>query len=270
MAETSFWRSPQIPYLESRYSANGHTCYTQHTHREFSIGLVESGKSHAQIGGQHLLLQPGDLVLINAEEVHACNPQANSSWSYHMLYFDPEWWRETAWELTDRPGAELFPKTVISGSHLGTALAHINFGFIGQSPPQESYWESRLLEWLSQLLEINPGQSPISGQTAKEYATVENLKSYLHSHLESTVQLKELCDIAHRSPGAVIRLFKCHTGMTPYAYLQNHRINRVKSLLRTGQPITEVAQSLGFADQSHLNRVFKRHVATTPRRYQKP
>jgi AraC-like DNA-binding protein len=55
--------------------------------------------------------------------------------------------------------------------------------------------------------------------------------------------------------------------MTPHEYLLDRRIRRGKALLRSGQSIAQVAQTLGFADQAHFQRTFKRLVAATPGQY---
>ncbi|MFF0310303.1 helix-turn-helix transcriptional regulator [Streptosporangium sp. NPDC004379] len=56
-------------------------------------------------------------------------------------------------------------------------------------------------------------------------------------------------------------------GLPPHAYLTGRRIERARRLLLNGQRPAEVATSVGFHDQAHLNRHFVRHVGTTPARY---
>jgi AraC-like DNA-binding protein len=55
--------------------------------------------------------------------------------------------------------------------------------------------------------------------------------------------------------------------MTPHAWQVNQRVNLARDRLRAGEAIAEVAYGLGFADQSHFQRVFKAHAAVTPARY---
>jgi AraC-like DNA-binding protein len=55
--------------------------------------------------------------------------------------------------------------------------------------------------------------------------------------------------------------------MPPHEYQLQVRIARAKSALRTGSPIAQVALDMGFADQSHFTRVFKRLVGGTPAQY---
>jgi AraC-like DNA-binding protein len=64
-----------------------------------------------------------------------------------------------------------------------------------------------------------------------------------------------------------VRSFKRATGFTPHEYLVDLRVREAMGLLRRGQPSTRVAMDLGFADQAHFCRQFKRLVGVPPGRY---
>jgi AraC-like DNA-binding protein len=65
----------------------------------------------------------------------------------------------------------------------------------------------------------------------------------------------------------LIRTFTRTVGMPPYTYLTQIRAERAKERLAAGRPAAETALAVGFADQSHLNRHFKKLTGTTPRLY---
>jgi AraC-like DNA-binding protein len=69
------------------------------------------------------------------------------------------------------------------------------------------------------------------------------------------------------SPYHVIRIFRKATGLPPYTYFEQLRIERAIDLLRRGVPISDVAVMTGFSDQSHLTRRFKRVVGVPPGKY---
>ena len=64
-----------------------------------------------------------------------------------------------------------------------------------------------------------------------------------------------------------LRIFRACTGETPYAYLTQLRLERAKKLILAGYPLTEVALRVGFYDQSHLNRHFRKSFGESPARY---
>jgi AraC family transcriptional regulator len=88
---------------------------------------------------------------------------------------------------------------------------------------------------------------------------------YLQAHLEQEISLEALAQAVHLSPSHLRRLFKQTTGVAPHQYLIQLRVQRAKQLLQTRQfSIRDVAAQVGFADQSHLNRHFKRVFGVTP------
>jgi AraC family transcriptional regulator len=61
------------------------------------------------------------------------------------------------------------------------------------------------------------------------------------------------------------RLFKESTGQTPHQYVVEARVRKAKELLTTGEfTISEAAYHVGFVDQSHLTRHFKRVFGLPP------
>jgi AraC family transcriptional regulator len=65
------------------------------------------------------------------------------------------------------------------------------------------------------------------------------------------------------------RLFKRTMGMSPHQYLVEVRVHSAHALLSAGSErpsLAEVAAAVGFSDQSHLTRQFKRILGTTPKK----
>src|SRR5207302_3842112 len=69
------------------------------------------------------------------------------------------------------------------------------------------------------------------------------------------------------SPAHLVRSFTRTFGVAPHAYRLGRRIEIARQRLLDGQPPADVAVSVGFFDQSHFTRHFKRHVGTTPGHY---
>ena len=63
-----------------------------HSHREVSLGYIESGETTITVANQKYKLIPGDIVLIPSETVHLCIPDNIEKFSFKMIYFDKTWW----------------------------------------------------------------------------------------------------------------------------------------------------------------------------------
>jgi len=80
--------------------------------------------------------------------------------------------------------------------------------------------------------------------------------------------LTDLARVACLSPYHFSRSFKQSTGIGPQRYVIQRRLERAKAMIgRTNQPLAEIAQQVGFADQSHLTSIFRRETGVTPGRY---
>jgi AraC-like DNA-binding protein len=79
--------------------------------------------------------------------------------------------------------------------------------------------------------------------------------------------LADAAAVLDRSVPHLVRSFTRHHGLSPHAYVLGRRIEAARSRLLAGARPADVAVELGFHDQAHLTRHFRRHTATTPGRY---
>jgi AraC-like DNA-binding protein len=89
----------------------------------------------------------------------------------------------------------------------------------------------------------------------------------LESDPSRTLPLEELAREAGTNRFSLLRAFKQRFGITPHAYLITLRVERARELLARGSELTGVAHQMGFADQAHFSRAFKRVIGMSPGRY---
>ena len=89
----------------------------------------------------------------------------------------------------------------------------------------------------------------------------------LDSAPETSVSLAELAALSGVSRFQLLRGFAREVGITPHAYLMQRRVRLARQLLANGQTPVQAAIQAGFADQSHMTRVFVRQLGITPSRY---
>ncbi|HWQ38542.1 MAG TPA: AraC family transcriptional regulator [Burkholderiales bacterium] len=90
---------------------------------------------------------------------------------------------------------------------------------------------------------------------------------FIHENYARDISLTDIAAAAHLSPFHLARLFKKATGRTTHQYLVEIRVNSARALLTAGagaRSLADVAAAVGFADQSHLTRHFKRVLGMTP------
>jgi AraC-like DNA-binding protein len=106
-----------------------------------------------------------------------------------------------------------------------------------------------------------------------ESGTVPRAAARAREILEHTLteppSLTALAEEVGANPFVLLREFRRCFGLPPHAFLLRLRADRARALLARGGDLAEVAQNLGFADQSHLSRVFKRLYGITPAAYRR-
>ena len=88
---------------------------------------------------------------------------------------------------------------------------------------------------------------------------------YIDSHLDEKISLRDLSSMAGLSAHHFARAFRESVGIPPHGYLLQRRVEHVEQMLRgTRLPLAQIAQAVGFADQSHLARHFRRLTGMPP------
>jgi AraC family transcriptional regulator len=100
------------------------------------------------------------------------------------------------------------------------------------------------------------GLSPLQMRRATEY---------LDAHLDGNIVLRQVAEVCGLSVSHFARGFKQTFRVPPHRWLTDRRVDRAKDLMtNSGEPLAEIAIQCGFADQSALNRSFKRIHGSTP------
>lgn len=127
---------------------------------------------------------------------------------------------------------------------------------------------------MNQTLQASPMTMPLANQVALLSGSVKRglshdalatVIAYIEDHLGESIRLQDLAGTVGISRFHFARLFRVSTGLSPMEFLVRKRIERAKSYLaQTDRGLCEIAASLGFCDQSHFSRSFRRYAGMTP------
>jgi transcriptional regulator of acetoin/glycerol metabolism len=105
-------------------------------------------------------------------------------------------------------------------------------------------------------------QPPSGGLPA---GVLRRICEHIESHLEDNISLEVLAADAGFSLYHFARAFRQSMGISPHRYVMQQRVRKAQQLLaRTDLPLATIAAAVGFADQSHFSRQFRRLAGTTP------
>jgi AraC-like DNA-binding protein len=102
-----------------------------------------------------------------------------------------------------------------------------------------------------------------------EPKAVRLIKDFLRGQFAGNISLEDLAGMVRLNKFHPLQVFKRAVGISPHVYQTSLRINQAKQLLARGHSISQVAYDMGFVDQSHLNRQFRKYVLVTPEQFQR-
>lgn len=247
---------------------------------EHALVLVAHGSLHLEhrpVNGpwnEHILYQ-GDLLLQPGETTASeLRWQCLSSEPLHLLHIhlSQELLARTTQELTTQDPAHLdlvrrfgFQDPLLT--QIGLAL----WQELEQSAPAGKLYGQAAAQMLA--VHLLRHYTALSGEIQERSQgftprQMNHLLDFVLAHLSEDLSLDILAQHVGFSPYHFARLFRQTVGTSPHQFVQLQRIERAKQLLKeTNVPLADVAVESGFANQSHLTRVFKRHLKLTPRVY---
>ena len=127
--------------------------------------------------------------------------------------------------------------------------------------------------WLVMFLRRPGGQSQFSVQLRSQVAErrgLRDLQSWIADHLGEDLSVSALARRTRMSPRNFARAFRREIGLTPAAYVEAQRVERVRCLLETADlSVAEVAAACGFGRVETMHRAFRRGVRVSPAQYRR-
>jgi AraC-like DNA-binding protein len=133
-------------------------------------------------------------------------------------------------------------------------------------PGGELAAESRLAFVTERLQRHLSGDAEPAG-ASRGADVAHQLRELIDAGFREKVTLRQASEAIHAHPAHLVRMFSREFGISPHQYLTGRRVDLARRLLLDGMPPSVTAATVGFCDQSHLNRSFKRLLGTSPGRY---
>ena len=267
----AFRRVAALEGLEVLQADFGRYRFPAHAHDRDVISLIDCGSHSVERGGSRIVADAGSVVMMPRGWVHAGGNVDAEGWRILTLYLPERLLDDAAGELVGGvPGPEVMPERVTRDLRLRRALTRLHGGLRRSEARPDALLgqHESLLAVLGYALRSYGRAREVRPLGAAPRA-VSRARDHLHAHWAEPVTLSGLSAVAGLSPFRLARVFKAATGLPPHAYQIQLRVARAQEGLRVGRPIAEVALDCGFADQSHLTRVFKRSLGFTPGQFRK-
>ncbi|WP_433261789.1 helix-turn-helix domain-containing protein [Micromonospora vinacea] len=252
------WRPP-VPGISEVFHAHiVDYAYPLHAHDTWTVLILDAGAIRYDLDSRHCGVSGVDYVaVLPPGVVHDGRPAANTpGFRKRNLYLDPTF-------LPASLIGSAVDHTTLRDGPLRQALARLHQVLDTDEDPLNA--EARLAmigQRLTDHLTVEP-----SPPTRPEPQAARALRALLDEHTVQAVSLAAAARLLDRSVPHLVRSFGQAFGISPHAYIIGRRVEAARKLLLAGIPPADVAITVGFCDQAHLTRHFRRHTSTTPARY---
>ncbi|MFD8595759.1 AraC family transcriptional regulator [Kitasatospora sp. NPDC059646] len=255
--EITAWR-PRVPgVVEVLHAHLTEHRYPMHVHDSWTLLIVDDGAVRYDLDRHRRGTPHGTVSLLPPHVPHNGSPATEGGFRKRVLYLE-----------TGRIGEELIGPAV-DGPDLADPLLRQRVGqlhaALGRAGEE---WEaaSRLALICARLRELlRPRAAGPAEPVGRGVA--HDLRDLLDARLTERTTLDEAANLLHAHPAHLVRAFTAAFGLPPHQYLTARRVDRARRLLLDGHPPAAVATALGFHDQPHLTRHFRRILGTTPGRF---
>ena len=242
--------------------------FGRHYHLDYHVGLVTEGIQRQCANGEAVLLGPGRISLMPPGEIHDGAGEGGNAYTLKTFRLSRNLLQDITAEITNSAREPELKGMMIEDPTLAAHLLQLHDAMRSLPDASSLSVQSESLSLLYCLFSRSGAIKPTGVKGTLSPMHRQRLKDYCLFHLAEKITLDELAALCGLGRFHFLRRFKQTVGMTPHAWLLRLRLEQACALLARGkQTIAEVAQGVGFYDQSHFNRAFRHAFGVAPSAY---
>jgi len=232
---------------------------------EYTALYIAAGKgSFESTAGGAEDVKAGTVILLFPGEWHRYRPALESGWDEYWVSFAGSW--------VDGLVREGFfsPEQPMLTTGVDETIQHAYLDLLDRSGAEPIGYQQLNAASVQELLAGILAAARRQRLGGRGDEVVRLAKVALEQHLEGTASIAQLAASLHVSEEHLRRLFRQHTGMSPYQYYLELKIHRARQLLQeTELPIKTIAHTLGFESPFHFAKAFKQRTGVSPAQWRR-
>jgi len=220
--------------------------YKRHWHEEYAIGVTLRGIQQYNLDGSFQSSYKNGVMLFNPEQPHDGMAHDETGIDYVMLYIEPKLFLE----ITEKKDAVRFAAPIVYNYRLEQQILGLSNAILSEE--DEALCSELLLSLADSFTETD-----FSRSYKKDDALIIKSKDMICCNFDEVLKLDDICKELDMSKFKFIRLFKASTGISPYQYFLNCKVEYAKKLIEKDKDVYSAVAECGFVDLTHLNKHFK-------------
>ncbi len=254
-----------------------------HWHNEIEIIYVEKGKIGVTINAESKIVNEGEMIFINSEDLHQINSIGDNYSRYYALVFSPDLLSFKSSDHCEiaciRPLINKtlkLPQSIDRNKDYSIKVLDLFKEILEEYKFQQPGWYLDVKSCMYKLFSIFTREnifielsSDISHVSYKE-DQIKKALEYIHNNFNEKIYIDDIASALGINTQYFCRFFKSIIGKTPIEYINRYRINAASEFLQHEDiSIIDVCFRVGFENQSYFIKLFKKYNNMTPLEYKK-
>lgn len=228
------------------------------------VYITRGGGFFRSTGFPRTRVSPGTAFFLFPGIWHSYAPDADTGWDEYWVGFNGEYPARLVENCCLRPEDSLFRP----GLHDGIVDSFHEIFSLAEN--EAKFHQISMGALVIKLIAAVISYDSRAKRDSREDGIVRDVRCFFEENIGSIPDMEGLARILAVSESVLTRVFKRHTGLTPYHYFLQMKINKAKMLLTEGElPVKGVAFRLGFESQHYFSRLFKIKTGVSPTEWQR-
>lgn len=220
--------------------------YKKHSHKEYALGVTLRGIQQYNMNGSLQSSYQNGVMLFNPEQPHDGMAHDDTGIEYVMLYIEPKLFLD----ILEKKDIVRFSSPIVYNYRIEQQILSLSNAIL--TGKDESLCSELLLSLADSFTQTN-----LCTSYRKDNTLIKKAKDMIHCNLENVLKLEDICNELDISKFQFIRLFKANTGISPYQYFLNCKVELAKKLIEKNKDVYSAVAECSFVDLTHLNKHFK-------------
>lgn len=238
-----------------------------HLHNEFQIYYLYSGQRNVFCEGRLYTVYQGSLLYLDANKIHRVFSLGPTDYRRVLLCVDKEYIRESVPQASRVFSGMGIIRLTAEKRQLIEGLFKKLIDEI-KNPDELSPLYKELI--VKEIVVLVSRLSETGHDAFIKNAVMDEVLRYIDDNLDKRLTLSETAKRFNYSVSHFSRLFRESTGFTFVEYVNESRVRRAQTLLKsTKLPISEILRLTGFGSQAYFGKIFLKAAGMSPLKYRK-
>lgn len=233
--------------------------FSPHRHDTYAIGMTLTGVQTFRYRGERRHCLAGEGHILHPDEIHDGGAGTEEGFGYRIIYVDPSLVQQA---LGGKP-LPFVANPIIKHRDMDPALiACLN----DIDEPIGDFERLEIALVIAEVLERH-SSAPRKERVPLQLASLLRVRDLIAGDPKVQHPVKELERVSGLDRWTIARQFRAAFGTSPTRFRTMRQLDQARLMIHGGMRLCDAALEAGFADQSHMSRMFKRTYGLTPARW---